>query len=115
MLTESSWNRLAFQAALEGVPGYFNCHCATCNYSRIHDDEGAQNNIWRCQNPVCEARICTLHSTPYHTNETYEQYDKRKENGERVEEEEEEEEEEGENRESHLRCIYSKAKCRSRL
>ena len=110
-MTEPSWNRLTFQTAFEGVPVYFNCHCAIGDYSRVYDDEGAQNDIWRCQNPVCEARICTLHSTPFHTNETYEQYDKRRENGERVEEEEEEEE----NRESNLRCINSKAKCRSWL
>lgn len=76
-LTNSSWNRRAFQAALEEAPGYFGCHSATCDYGHIHDDEGTDNNIWRCQNPACNARICTLHKVPYHTGETCAQYDER--------------------------------------
>jgi hypothetical protein len=77
-LTHNRWNRRAFQAALEEVPGYFSCHSANCDYGHIHDDEGAQNNIRRCQNPDCNARICTLHKMPFHTDETCVQYDERK-------------------------------------
>lgn len=76
-LTSPSWNRRALQAALNDVPGYFSCHSASCDYGHIHDDQGANDNIWRCQNPACNALICTLHEVPFHTGETCAQYDER--------------------------------------
>jgi hypothetical protein len=77
-LTSSRFDCLATQAALESIPGYFRCHAEGCDYGHVHEDEGDQNNIWRCQNPECDARTCTTHYIPFHTDETCEQYDARK-------------------------------------
>jgi hypothetical protein len=71
------------QAALKKVPGYFSCPSADCDHGHVHDDEGADNNIWRCQIPTCGARICTVHNVPFHTTETCAQYDERKANEDR--------------------------------
>ena len=88
VLMYDRWNCRAFQAALEGVPGYFSCHSADCDYGHTHDDEGTQNNIWRCQNLGCNARICALHKMPFHDGETCTQYDERKASEKRHKEEE---------------------------
>ena len=87
-LTEGSFDRRSVQAALENVSDYFSCHAENCDYGHIHDDEDNTNNIWRCRNPACSARICTIHKIPFHTDETCEQYDQRIKAEVRVQEEE---------------------------
>lgn len=53
----NSFDHLAVRALVEGVPDYFRCHAEGCDHGHIHDDEDGRNNIWRCQNPACSARI----------------------------------------------------------
>lgn len=71
---------MPYRLYLRKVPGYFRCPSADCDHGHVHDDEGANNNIWLCQIPTCGARICTVHDVPFHTGETCAQYDERKAN-----------------------------------
>lgn len=59
---------------LSADPHFRYCLAEGCESGQIHD-EGTDANIFCCG--TCGFRVCTVHDTAFHDNETCEQYDTR--------------------------------------